>query len=82
MNFGKYSSNDETITHNGTMLSKLNLEHEDIKCEVSFDLVIELTSGTKFTGNIKLELPAGNIISTGTSNHEKTNFKDVIFKRS
>jgi len=57
MNFGKYSSNDETITHNGTMLSKLNLKHEDIKCKVSFDLIIELASGTKFTGNIALDLP-------------------------
>lgn len=79
---GKYSSNEEVITHDGTILSKLNLENKDIKCKVSFDLSIELVSGTKFTGRIKIDLPSGNIINEGTSNYEKKDFKDVVFKRN
>lgn len=79
---GTYSSNDEIITHNGTILSKIGLKHEDIKCKVSFDLNIELVSGIKFTGNMSVDLPVGNIISEGTANFEKTNFKDIIFKRN
>lgn len=56
MKFGEYSSNEETVIHDGTILSQMNIE--DIKCNVSFDINIELISGTKFTGNIKLNLPS------------------------
>lgn len=39
------------------MLSKAGLEYENIKCKASFDMNIELASGTIFTGNITLDLP-------------------------
>ncbi len=79
---GEYSSDEEEVVHNGTILSKINLGYDDIKCKISFDLTIELTNGTKFTGNIPLELPVGNIVNTGISNYEKTDFKDIVFKRN
>lgn len=80
--YGKYSSEDEEISHNGTMLTKIGLNYEQIKFNVSFDLCIELVSRTKFTGTITLDLPAGNIIQEGVSKYEKTDFSDIIFKRS
>lgn len=80
--YGEYSSEDEEISHNGTILSKVGLTYEEIKFEVSFDLSIELVSGTKFTGTIALELPTGDITTAGTSSLEKTDFSDVIFKRN
>lgn len=79
---GKYSSNEEAITHNGTILAKAGLNYEDIKCKVNFDILIELASGIKFTGNIAINLPSGNILLDGTSEYEKTDFKDIIFKRN
>ena len=79
---GRYSSDEEQVVHNGTILSKINLGYDDIKCKISFDLTIELTNGTKFTGNIPLELPVGNIVNTGISNYEKTDFKDIVLKRN
>jgi len=79
---GKYSSNEETITHNGTILAKSGLNYDNIKCKVNFDMVIELASGIKFTGNIAINLPTGNILIDGTSEYEKRDFKDVIFKRN
>lgn len=45
-------------------------------------MTIELASGTKFTGNIKLDLPVGNIVNSGTWDYEKTDFRDVVFKRN
>lgn len=78
---GSYSSNDKEISHDGTILAKAGVKAEDIKCNVSFDLTIEIVDGTKFVGNIKAELPSGNIIEAGTSSFEKKDFKDVIFKR-
>ncbi len=79
---GKYSSNEETISHDGTILAKAGIEYENIKYKVSFDINIELASGIKFVGNIKLDMPAGNIGVEGISKYEKTEFKDVIFKRN
>lgn len=64
------------------MLSKIGINYEDITCRVSFDVTIELASNTKFTGNISLNLPSGNILEAGTSSYEKTDFRDVIFKRN
>lgn len=61
INFGEYSSNEEEIIHDGTILAKKGISYEDIKCKVSFDICIELTSGTKFTGNIDLSLPPDDI---------------------
>ena len=70
------------ITHNGTILAKSGLNYDNIKCKVNFDMVIELASGIKFTGNIAINLPTGNILIDGTSEYEKRDFKDVIFKRN
>lgn len=82
MLYGKLSSNEEIISHDGTILAKAGLKDEDITCVVSFDMIIELASGTKFTGNIQVEVPHGNIVTAGKSSYEKTDFKDVIFKRN
>lgn len=79
---GKYTSNDETITHDGTILAKAGINYEDIKCKINFDITIELASGTKFTGSLILDLPAGNITTAGTADIEKTDFKDIVFKRN
>lgn len=49
---------------------------------MTFDITIELISSTKYTGTVEIELPVGNIIQEGTSNKEKIEFSDVIFKRN
>lgn len=59
---GSCSLDDETISHNGTILSKAGLNYEDITCKISFDIKIELTSGTAFTGNMSLDLPVRKYI--------------------
>lgn len=82
MIFGKYSTDEESVTHDGTLLTKINVGYEDIKCTVSFDITIEIVSGTKFTGNISLELPVGDITKNEKASYEKTDFKDIIFKRN
>lgn len=82
MNYGIYSDNAEEIKHDGTILSKIDVKNEEIKTKVTFDLTIELVSGTSYTGTISLELPIGDVTTAGTSNYEKTDFSDVIFKRN
>ncbi len=77
-----YQSDDgEEITHDGTLLAKANVSSDEIKCKISFDLIIELKSEKKFKGKITLELPVGNILENGREDIEITNFDDVVFKR-
>ncbi len=79
---GNYTSNEDIeIKHDGTLLSKIGINNEEIKYNISFDISIILKSEKIYKANIKLQMPAGNIIQEGTSNYTKTDFKDVIFKR-
>jgi len=64
------------------MLAKANISYEDIKFNMSFDISIDLVSGTKYTGTLTLDLPVENIIQKGKASLEKTDFSDVIFKRN
>lgn len=81
-NLGKYISNEDIeIKHDGTLLQKIGIKNEELKCKISFDLSIVLTSEKTYKANIELEIPVGNIINEGTSSYEKTDFKDIVFKR-
>lgn len=81
-NLGEYISNeDDEIKHDGTLLGKLGVLNEELKYDISFDIKIVLKSEKVYKANVKLELPIGNIVQEGTTNYEKTDLKDVIFKR-
>lgn len=78
---GTYSSNkDDEITHDGTLLEKIDITNEDINFEVSFDIVITVDN-CSYRGNMHIQLPCGNIVEEGTCSIEQTDFSDVIFKR-
>lgn len=78
----QYSSNENEIKHDGSLLSKVGLTNEEIKFNISFDIKIELESGVLYDGNIKMELPKGDIINEGTTSLNETNIKNIIFKRN
>ena len=78
---GEYNSDKEKqITHDGTLLDKIEVNNEEINFEVAFDLVITVDN-CSYRANIKLQMPCGNIIEEGTCSLEKTDMSDVIFKR-
>ena len=77
----EYISNEEELKHDGTLLNKVGLLHDDIKFKISFDIVINLESEITFTGNIELELPVKDITTNGMASLDKNNTKDIIFKR-
>lgn len=80
-NLGKitYSENDNIVT-DGSLLSRLQLTNDDVKCKISFDMVIELSEGNTFKTTIILELPAGDIINEGVSTNE-IDLSKLVFKR-
>ena len=80
-NVARYQSNDdETITHDGTLLSKTDVTDEELKFEVNFDLLID-TGKVKYKANITLDLPYGNMLEEGKTELKKTDMSDIVFKR-
>lgn len=79
---GIYTSDADEIKHDGTILKTQNIDYKDIQCKVSFDLSIKLKSDMIYTGTVTLDLPTGNIIEEGTSHYERTDLKEIIFRRN
>ena len=77
----RYMSNEKEFEHNGKLLNKVDIEVEDIKTKISFDLSITLESGIIFKANIELDLPVGDISKEGSSILEITDMKNIVFKR-
>lgn len=81
-NLGSYVSNEaEEIRHDGTLLGKIGLKDSDLQFKVSFDLSIVLKSDITYQAKIELKMPVGNIIEEGTASYEKTDVRDIVFKR-
>ena len=79
---GNYISNeDEQITYDGKLLSNLGVSVEEIKFNISFDVVITTSDNISFKGTINLNLPIDTVIEEGSSNKEITDFSNVVFKR-
>lgn len=77
----EYTSNEDELKHDGTLLSKVNITSEEMKASISFDLVITLESGVSFAGNISFDLPTGDIATQGISSIDKSQLKNIVFKR-
>lgn len=75
-----YSEDDNIIT-DGTLLKRLQLTNEDVKCQISFDMIIELIGGNNFKTTVFLDLPTGDITTNGVDTEEKTDLSNLVFKR-
>lgn len=79
---GTFVSNDaQEITYDGKLLSNLGIGIEEIKFNVSFDVIITTSEDINFKGTLNLELPIDTVIEEGSSNREFTDFDYVVFKR-
>ena len=80
-NISQYiSETDEQIDHS-QLLKLTNVTQEDLKTNLSFDIIIKLTSGKKYQATINLDVPADEIIEKGTVGKEITDLEDIVFKR-
>lgn len=76
-----YENEEEELKQDGTLLEKVGISNEEVSSQVSFDIKINLESGVSFCGNVKLDLPTGDIVTQGVSSLDKKNTKDIVFKR-
>lgn len=74
-----YLENDNVVT-DGSLLNRLKLTNEDVKAQVSFEMIMELTGGNTFKTTIVLEIPTGDIINEGITTHE-IDVSKLVFKR-
>ena len=80
-NIANYVSNDDAEINHDELLKKLNINNDDLKEKISFDVILKLESGKTFKSNIKLELPIDNVVENGTQSKEYTDLKEIVFKR-
>lgn len=80
-NITEYTSNDDVQIEHKDLLKKSEVDIDNLKSNISFDLTIKLESGKVFKSNIKLDLPLDNVIQDGVTSEEITDLNQFIFKR-
>jgi len=81
-NLGNYTSNEDTeIVYNGSLLQKAGVTLEDVTFSIDMDLIIQTSENVSFKGTVRIDFPAGDIVTNGSSNKEITDFSNIIFKR-
>lgn len=79
---GAYQGNDDKISYDGTLLSKIGITKEQISYNISFSLIIETETDKKYKADINLELPPEDITQTGIVKIENEELTDLVFKRT
>ncbi len=79
---GTFISNDEEFLEYKDLLTKLNVNEEDLKSKICFDIIIELNSGVKYKAeSVEARFPIDGIKESGTTSVELTDLDAIIFKR-
>ena len=80
-NISQYiSQTDEQIDHS-QLLKLTNVTQDDLKTNLSFDIIIKLTSGKIYQATINLDIQTDEIIEKGTVGKEITDLENIVFKR-
>ena len=80
-NISNYISNESEEIDYSKLLQLTNIMEDDIKTTLTFDIIINLTTGKKYQSNIQLEIPAKDVIEKGTNGIEITDLSNLVFKR-
>ncbi len=76
---GNYVSNENIIDYKD-LLKKININEEEIKTNISFDVCMVLSENVKYKATINIDIPAEKIVEKG-KNSKEINGKDFVFKR-
>ena len=80
-NIGEYISNEQEEVDHTQLLKLANVDEQDLKEKVSFDITIELKGGKKYKTTKEIEFPVSGVVENGSTNKELTDLTDVVFKR-
>ena len=77
----RYKSNEnQELEQGGSILQKMNVADEDLKFQVSFDLIIEVKD-LSYKTNVVLDLPAEDLAGQRETHKEITDFSELVYKR-
>lgn len=80
-NIANYKSEEKEIVYNGELLEKAGIIEEDLKINLKFDIVIEVTSGIKYKSTLEYELPVEKFEESSSKTRVIDDFSKVVFKR-
>lgn len=80
-NISQYISQDAEEIDHSQLLKLTNITQEDLQTTLTFDIIINLTSGKKYQAPISIDIPTDEIIEKGTVGIDKTDLNNIIFKR-
>lgn len=80
-NISQYISQDAEEIDHSQLLKLTDITEEDLKTILTFDIIINLTSGKKYQAPISIDIPTDEIIEKGTVGIDKTDLNNIIFKR-
>lgn len=79
---GTFISNDEEFLDYKNLITKLNIDENNLKAKICFDITIELNSGKKYKAeSVEAKFPVEGIKEQGTTSTELTDLDAIIFKR-
>lgn len=83
-NVAEYTSDISTSNEiiSNQLLKKANVNEDDLKSKLSFDITITTEDGKEYKANITLDMPVEGVTQNGTSSKEITDLDDIIFKRT
>lgn len=73
--------NDSGYSNDGTLLKKAEITISDIRYNIGFDIVIELTDGKIYKAYVNKSLPLEDVENQGVKAVEKVDVENIIFKR-
>lgn len=76
----QYSSDNDTEVNYNQLLQKTNVNEQDLKLNISFDIQIKIVNKNTYKATLFLQLPVDGVITNGTTNTEITNLEDIVFK--
>lgn len=77
----QYVSQDAEEIDHSQLLKLTDITEDDLKTTLTFDIIINLTSGKKYQAPISIDIPIDEIIEKGTVGIDKTDLNNIIFKR-
>ena len=80
-NISQYISQDAEEIDHSQLLKLTDITEDDLKTTLTFDIIINLTSGKKYQAPISIDIPTDEIIEKGTVGIDKTDINNIIFKR-
>ena len=77
----QYVSQDAEEIDHSQLLKLTDITEDDLKTTLTFDIIINLTSGKKYQAPISIDITIDEIIEKGTVGIDKTDLNNIIFKR-